>query len=168
MIQQIYDKYASDVISYISKNSGTVDDARDIMQDALLYMHKIAHHKPDFVITTTFHAYFMTVVRGNWLNELKKRSRIKVTEVQDDLLPIMDQTESYEDMEDSKRQMQLLESCFKDLPASCQEVIRLSWEGMGMEEVSQKLNVSYGYARKRKCECLEKLVQLIKSKSSIS
>jgi len=167
VIQKIYEQYASEVIAYITKNSGNVEDARDIMQEALLYMHKIAHNKPDFTITTTFQAYFMTVVRGNWLNELKKRSRTKVTVVQDELLPIMDQIESYEDMEESKRQLQLLDSCFKELPTSCQEVIRLSWEGIGMEEVSQKLNVSYGYARKRKCKCLEKLVKLIKFKSSI-
>ena len=57
---------------------------------------------------------------------------------------------------------QLFRQFFEKLAASCRQLIQLSWSGLSMEEVSQQLGVSYGYACKRKSECLAQRVGWIK------
>ena len=47
-------------------------------------------------------------------------------------------------------------------------MLELSWSGMGMEEVAEKLENSYGYIRKKKSECMAKLIALIKGSPSFA
>ena len=44
-------------------------------------------------------------------------------------------------------------------------MLKLSWAGNGMDKVAELLNVSYGYARKKKSECMKRLTTLIKESS---
>jgi DNA-directed RNA polymerase specialized sigma24 family protein len=57
---------------------------------------------------------------------------------------------------------ELLEEKLTELGESCKQLLCLSWDGRSMEEVAGILNVTYGYARKRKSECMSKLVALVK------
>ncbi len=48
------------------------------------------------------------------------------------------------------------------LGESCRQLLHLSWSGKSMEEVAGLLNITYGYARKKKSRCMAKLVTLVK------
>jgi hypothetical protein len=56
----------------------------------------------------------------------------------------------------------LLRSKVELLGNGCKKLLKLSWDGNSMEEVAAVLKVSYGYARKKKSECMSKLITLIK------
>jgi DNA-directed RNA polymerase specialized sigma24 family protein len=62
-----------------------------------------------------------------------------------------------------QKRRNLLEEQFARLGDGCRELLQLSWAGRSMEEVSEILKVSYGYARKKKSECMGKLTELVKS-----
>ena len=62
-----------------------------------------------------------------------------------------------------EKRRQLLVEKLNELGQSCRELLELNWSGKGMEEVAKLLNLTYGYARKKKCECMEKLVNLVKN-----
>jgi DNA-binding CsgD family transcriptional regulator len=62
----------------------------------------------------------------------------------------------------------LLSEKLAEMGEACQQVLRLSWSGKSMEEVAEILQVSYGYARKKKSECMAKLVMLVKQSSKFN
>lgn len=45
---------------------------------------------------------------------------------------------------------------------SCRKILQLSWSGASMQEVAEQLNVTYAYARKKKSECMARLISLVK------
>lgn len=55
----------------------------------------------------------------------------------------------------------LFDEMFQKLGEKCQEVLKLSFVTKTMEEVAEKLNVTYGYVRKKKSICTGQLTEMI-------
>ena len=112
-------------------------------------------------LTCPFDAYFFLLCKRKWLNEIKKSSNKGVT--MDDDLPsnneLTDEMVTETEMFDEKQQ--LFDTIFQKLGDKCQELLKLSFAIKSMEEVAEKLNVSYGYVRKKKSLCVGQLTQWI-------
>ena len=162
-ITEIYTRFAGRIARFIQANNGSADDARDVFQDALIAITRQAQ-RPGFVLTCPFEAYLYCVCRGKWLNELKRRHRAAVTISEADGFTDTEQADLLADMtlqeEDRDR---LFRHFFEKLAASCRQLLRLAWSGISMEEVSKELGVSYGYARKKKSECVSQLMTQIRT-----
>ena len=63
------------VTKYIKANNGTVEDAKDIFQDALVVLYKKIH-TGGFVLTVPLKTYLQAVVKNCWLQELRQRKKI--------------------------------------------------------------------------------------------
>jgi RNA polymerase sigma factor (sigma-70 family) len=164
VIQSIYKKFVPKVIHYIRNNSGDEDQAQDVVQEVLILLFDHAKSKK-LTLTCPFDAYFFLLCKRKWLNELKKSSNKGVTiaddfgsinEANDDLVA---QTEVFEEKQ------QLFDAMFQKLGEKCQEVLKLSFVLKSMEEVAEKLNVTYGYVRKKKSLCTGQLTQWIRESS---
>ena len=164
VIQSIYKKFVPKVIHYIRNNSGDEDQAQDVVQEVLIVLFDQAKAKK-LTLTCPFDAYFFLLCKRRWLNELKKTSNKGVTldedftsnrEATDDMAA---QTELFES------QQHLFDTMFQKLGEKCQEVLKLSFSLKSMEEVAQKLNVTYGYVRKKKSLCTGQLTQWIQESS---
>lgn len=55
----------------------------------------------------------------------------------------------------------LFDEMFQKLGEKCQEVLKLSFVTKTMEEVAEKLNITYGYVRKKKSICTGQLTEMI-------
>lgn len=162
-IAEIYTRFIPVIERMVQRNSGHSDDARDVFQEALLAITRRAGQR-DFVLTCPFEAYLWCVCRGKWLNELERRRRERVT---------FQGLAGYETSEDAEalaeaalfeeNRDQLFHQSFEKLSASCRQLLQLAWTGISMGQVSQQLNISYSFARKRKSECIAKLARYIKS-----
>lgn len=160
IIQLIYKKFAPKVKHYIRTNSGDDDAARDIIQEVLIVIYSQAKTK-GLRLTCPFEAYFFLLCKRKWLNELKKSSNNTVTiedgrgykgEALDEMTL---QTEAFDERQS------LFDEMFNKLGEKCQEVLKLSFVAKTMEEVAEKLNVTYGYVRKKKSLCTGQLTQMI-------
>jgi len=162
-IEEIYAQFAARIQRFVEANSGNADDARDIFQEALITINRQAR-RPGFVLTCPFGAYLYRVCRGKWLNELKHRQRATVT---------IREASGFTDAEtggelaeatlrEEIRDRLFLQSLEK-LTAGCRQLLRLSWSGISMEEVSKELGISYNYARKKKHECVSQLVAHVRN-----
>ncbi|MGA9638763.1 RNA polymerase sigma factor [Flavobacterium sp.] len=167
IIQSIYKKFVPKVIHYIRTNSGDEDQAQDVVQEVLIVLFDQAKAKK-LTLTCPFDAYFFLLCKRRWLNELKKTSNKGVTldedfisnkEATDDMAA---QTELFES------QQHLFDMMFQKLGEKCQEVLKLSFALKSMEEVAQKLNVTYGYVRKKKSLCTGQLTQWIQESSQFT
>ena len=164
ILSELYKQNAHKVQAWICTNSGSQEDAADMMQEALITIARQARRPEGLTLTCPFSNYLMMVVRGKWFNELKRRKGVQVTiETFEgltnnyDLIVLAEQAH----MEDAK--LSLFQSFFSKLPDGCQKLVQLSWTGLSMQEVAQKLNVSYGYARKRKSQCIALLMESIEN-----
>ncbi|MCC9072180.1 sigma-70 family RNA polymerase sigma factor [Flavobacterium sp. F-65] len=160
VIQSIYKKFVPKVVSFIMNNSGDKDQAQDVVQEIMILLFNQAKAK-SLELTCPFDAYFFLLCKRKWLNELKKTSNKGVT-INEDVASmnesaheLVDQTEAFEEKQ------HLFDTMFQKLGDKCQELLKLSFTIKSMEEVAAKMNVTYGYVRKKKSLCIGQLTEWI-------
>lgn len=162
VIEEIYKKYSSKIKGLIVNNNGDENDAADIFQDALVYIYNRALNS-NFYLTCPFEAYLYMVCKNKWLNEIEKRKNKKVTFVEESGF---NKNTTDEDgislMQAKEDRFNLIDNAVAQIGEGCAKLLKLSWQGFGMEEVGQKLNMTYAYVRKKKSECMGKLVEFVK------
>lgn len=160
IIQAIYKKFVPKVKNYIRTNSGDDDQAQDVIQEVLITIYNQAKTN-GLQLSCPFDAYFFLLCKRRWLNELKKSFNKEVT-IKDDNVSI---DESVQEMtfqtEVFDEKQSLFDEMFQKLGEKCQEVLKLSFITKTMEEVAVKLNVTYGYVRKKKSLCTGQLTEMI-------
>jgi RNA polymerase sigma factor (sigma-70 family) len=164
VIQSIYKKFAPKVIYYIRNNSGNYDDAQDIIQEVLVTIYNQAKTN-GLQLTCPFDAYFFLLCKRRWLNELKKTSNKQVTITDDNVSTDENVQEMTFQTEIFDEKQSLFDEMFQKLGEKCQEVLKLSFVTKTMEEVAEKLNVTYGYVRKKKSLCTGQLTEMIQQSS---
>jgi RNA polymerase sigma factor (sigma-70 family) len=160
IIQAIYKNFVPKVVNYIKQNSGSESQAKDVVQEVLVLLYQQAVEKK-IVLTCPFDAYFFLLCKRKWLNEIKMNARQRVTEdienvsIVDEAHQLADQTERFEN------QRKLFSTMFTQLGKACQDLLTVCFTTKNMEEVAEKIKVSYAYARKKKSLCLGQLTQMI-------
>lgn len=160
IIQSIYKKFVPKVVMFIMNNSGDRDQAQDVVQEILILLFNQAKAN-SLRLTCPFDAYFFLLCKRKWLNELKKTSNKGVTIIEDAVSMNESAHELIGQTEEFDEKQQLFDTMFQKLGDKCQELLKLSFEIKSMEEVAEKLNVTYGYVRKKKSLCVGQLTQWI-------
>ena len=164
IIQCIYKKFVPKVISYIRNNSGDEDQAQDVVQEIMILLFNQAKANK-LQLSCPFDAYFFLLCKRKWLNELKKASNKGVT-INDEYTSNNEPTEEMvTQTEIFEEKQELFDLMFQKLGDKCQEVLKLSFTLKSMEEVAEKLQVTYGYVRKKKSLCTGQLTQWIRENS---
>ncbi|WP_395061696.1 RNA polymerase sigma factor [Flavobacterium sp.] len=160
IIQSIYKKFVPKVKNYIRINSGDDDQAQDVIQEVLITIYNQAKTS-GLQLSCPFDAYFFLLCKRRWLNELKKAFNKEVTlldenvSIEESVQEMTFQTEVFDEKQS------LFDEMFQKLGEKCQEVLKLSFVTKTMEEVAEKLNVTYGYVRKKKSLCTGQLTEMI-------
>jgi RNA polymerase sigma factor (sigma-70 family) len=163
VLKQLYLETIPSVKTYILKNSGTETDAQDIFQEALLAIFQKAQ-SGKLQINGDFQPYLFAVCRNLWLMQLRKKSQKGVTSMDERQHMIM--IDSFGEAEQTANQyarLRLLEEQLQQLGEGCSNLLKLAWSGKPLEEVAKLLNNSYAYIRKKKSECMGKLLVLVKN-----
>lgn len=163
VLEELYEKFAGKIKWMILQNSGTETDAADIFQDALISIYNKAK-TGNFELTCPMEAFLYLICKNKWLNVLNKRRTQKVTNTDTEGFNYIGE-DSFRLAEDCilhQERSTLLAEKLSQMGESCKNLLRLSWSGLSMDEVAKKLNVSYAYARKKKSECMAKLITLVR------
>jgi RNA polymerase sigma factor (sigma-70 family) len=162
VLTEIYDKFASKVVGYITNNSGDESRAQDIIQETLIAIYKQAKEKR-LQLTCPFDAYFFLLCKRKWLNELKKYSNNQVT-INEEIVSIDDESVRFaEETEIFNAKHELFKEMFDQLGKACKELLKATFTTKSMEEVAVKLGQSYGYVRKKKSLCIGQLTKLVQN-----
>ena len=165
LLGELYQKFAPKIIRYISQNSGDADAAQDIIQETLVTIYHQAKEK-GLVLRVPFDAYFFLLCKRRWLNQLKKNSKTEVTNIEESLSISDDAHEQVAETELYESRAALFQSKLTELSKACRDLLEKAFVIKSMQKVAEALGVSYGYARKKKSECIGKLTQLVKESSS--
>ncbi|PKP26850.1 MAG: sigma-70 family RNA polymerase sigma factor [Bacteroidetes bacterium HGW-Bacteroidetes-2] len=160
VIQAIYTKFSPKVIHYICNNSGDREQAQDVIQEVLLVIYDQAKVK-NLKLTCPFDAYFFLLCKRKWLNMLKKSSLQEVTINEEIVSKDEPLEELVSESENFEEKQSLYERMFQKLGQACKELLAKSFQLQSMEEVAESLNVTYGYARKKKSLCIGQLTKMI-------
>jgi RNA polymerase sigma factor (sigma-70 family) len=162
LIEEIYSRFSGRIRDMVVKNSGTEMDAADLFQDVLVELHRKAVNQ-QFTLTCPFDAFLYMVCRNRWINALHKKKIKPVTITGDEGFNINDDVaENSEALYIHERRKNLVEEKLAELGEGCRELLTLSWSGKPMQEVAGILNFTYAYVRKKKTECMSKLMSLVK------
>jgi RNA polymerase sigma factor (sigma-70 family) len=149
---QIYkDNYLA-VRSYVLKNSGTADDAEDILQDAIIVIwEKI--QQDSLELKAKLSTFIFAICRNLWLKRLGKLGR----QVQMDGMKTENLTESLDDFHQQDRKLVI--DMMDKLGAKCKEILSLFYfDGFDMTTIAEKL--SYNNAdtvKAKKHQCFKQL-----------
>ena len=169
LLEELYQKFSGKIKQMVLQNNGSELDAADIFQDAILSLYNKAK-SGKFILTCPLDAFIYLICRNKWINELNKRKSHKVTFFDVDGFNNAGE-DSFRLSEEcilQHERRKLLEEKLAELGGICKQLLQLSWSGKSMEEVAGLLHMTYGYARKRKTECMAKLIKLVKGASQFN
>lgn len=160
IIDTIYKKFVPKVKSYIITNSGNVDDANDVVQETLITIYNQAKTS-GLQLTCPFDAYFFLLCKRKWLNELNKKHNKEVTLTDETVYTNRSTQDLVDETELFNEKKLVFDTMFEKLGNKCKELLTLSFSIKSLEEVAQKLQVTYAYVRKKKSICTGELTELI-------
>jgi DNA-directed RNA polymerase specialized sigma24 family protein len=163
LIKEIYQKSAPKIKWMVIKNGGNDEDSQTIFNDALIYLYQRGKDK-SFRLTCPLDALLHVICKRKWIDELKKRGRGGVTFVDLEGYTNIgaDVFKVAEEMETLEGRMNLLYRNLAKLSESCQNITARRWTGKPWEKIARELNTTQGFARKKNCECIARLIKLIK------
>lgn len=153
----IYKECFPIIRSLILKNSGSEDDAKDVMQESTIIFYEKAVHNKDFVLTCDFKTYLYSVSRNYWLKELRRIGKFAgLVETEFSYIPIEDEKEKSIDKDEK---ITIIEQAINILGERCKKILQFYYYNkMSMKEIAYKLNYTNEVnARTQKYKCLQML-----------
>jgi RNA polymerase sigma factor (sigma-70 family) len=156
ILNYLYDHYYQTVKDHVIKNSGSVDDASDVLQESIISLYKQVS-LPGFNLTTDLKGYFFGIMKNIWSAMFRKK---KMTTGID--LDLIEDSDSDDNLADITLERVVGEAFIK-LKPDCQTMLRLFSEGFTYEDIAKKMNLkNETYARRKKYLCKEALIEIIK------
>ena len=163
LIEEMYFNHAPKIERMVLQNNGSTDDAADIFQEAMIDLYHKAH--TGFILTCPLDAFLYVICKNRWISRLNKKQRSGVTFMDTDGYNNMgeDVFKNSETLQLQDAKKKLLDSKFTALGDSCKELLGFCISGKGLAEIANLMNTTYGYIRKKKSDCMGKLVALVKT-----
>ncbi len=158
ILEKIYKTSLPEVVKYIKRNSGTLDDAKDVFQEGILIIYnKVMQDK--LVLTTSFHVFLFSVCKRIWLKKLKKKSNKEVTLESDWEFGYEEQ---YEERFLKTQKWALFNQKFQELTEECRKVLKLLFNGFSGKEIAETMGYTEEYAKRKKYKCKLSLAERIR------
>lgn len=160
-MQQLYVDNFDRVKHFVLRNSGTVDDAKDIYQEAYLSVWRnIRMDKFTPRHNGALEAYLLQIARYKWLDTLRSLSYKNTTS----LKPAHENLMTFEELDDiTERRLQLIKAQFRNLGAGCQKLLaRFYYNKESIKQIATDMAWTEATAKNNKYRCMEKLRNMIK------
>lgn len=156
ILTYLYEAYFGMIRDHLSKNSGSDDDAHEVLQETVVILYKQVTGE-GFSLTTDLKGYFFGVARNVWNTQLRYRSR---------LVSFTGDPEDNSAAEEANGALleRIVTRSFALLGEDCQKVLTLFGEGLSYEEIARRMGFkNEEYARRKKYLCKEALMEIIKT-----
>lgn len=159
-LRRLYQNNYKKVEVLVLSNSGTVDYAKDIYQEAFLVTWQKIKSGEFVPKTESFlNGFIFSVAKNKWLDVLRSKG-YKETKVLSHLegMQIKDEVELNDiDVQNSDKIKDVM-SAFTSLGEACQELLlKFYFEKRSMNEIAEALNLDAASVRNKKYRCMERL-----------
>jgi RNA polymerase sigma factor (sigma-70 family) len=161
ILEYLYNEYFGLVYDVVSQNNGNEDDARDVLQEAIVLIYRKIKNE-SLELNSSFKTYFYSVARNIWAHELRHRN----TEIHHIMKYTREDsgvTESHDPDHEQQQRYRLYQEHFRKLGKECRRVLRMFLNNCSMEHIAQQMGYkSKKFVKKKKYKCKEQLVRSIK------
>ena len=160
VLRAIYQNFAGRISNYIVKNGGSLEDAKDVFQDALMIILEKTQSS-DFKLSSSFYTYLFSVNKLVWYNKSRKMYRKAVTMPDDNTLK---DNQSIEQELLDRELDNIYRENFSKLGILCRQLLQLFFAKKDMTEIAKTLELKNEHtARTRKYRCRERLKKLMET-----
>ncbi|MER3465170.1 MAG: RNA polymerase subunit sigma-70 [Chitinophagaceae bacterium] len=158
-IEAIYKDNYNLIQALIVNNNGTVEDAKDIFQEAIMVLYEKVQLE-DFELNCQIRTYLYSVSRRLWLKRLAQQNKFSIGDEQHFELAMID--EDSDEHEKRNVDFLMMEKAINSLGEPCRSLI----EAFYLEKKSmQEIALNFGYtnadnAKTQKYKCLVRLKKL--------
>ena len=161
VLQYVYKNHYPSIHHFIVSNSGSPEDAKDIFQESIIVIYRKIKEQKHFMLSSTFKTFIYSVARNLWLKHLRA-IKYEGQKIQDQQSYMELKDEPFKVSNDDLK-MSLYQKYFKQLPEDCQNILKLTARDIPQKEIAQAMNFkSENYVKKRKHNCKDKLIEMIK------
>ena len=163
-LSQVYRRYFPMILHFVTTNSGSEEDAKDIYQEALIVLYEKVR-SGSLELHCQLKTYLYSVGRRLWLKQLGQRSRFMVRDVE---TPATDEWATGQidndltEHEERDRQFDLMADSLDRLGEPCRTLLDDFYiQHLSMQDITEK----FGYtnadnAKTQKYKCLMRLKRL--------
>jgi RNA polymerase sigma factor (sigma-70 family) len=161
ILGELYQHNYPKVESYILKNSGTADHAKDVFQEAFLALWRniqLGKFQPEN--ETAVDGFLYQVSKNKWLDYLRSGHSTKVVRMNDSL------PEPYVlPADEDNEHIHIIKKHFKTLGENCRKVLTLFYyDNEPLKGIALAMGWTEETARNNKYRCLEKLREAVNRK----
>jgi len=159
----LYQQAGKPVLHFVQRNSGSKEDAEDVLQEGLRRMI-VNVRNGEFNEKSTIKTYLFSICRNIWIGRLRRIH--KWQEIQTILTS--PSTLSTAQQVEEKDRSELLQKALGNISKQCQSVLTLWTLGYSMKEIAQQTGYKNAQvAKKKKHICLEKLIISVKNRPAL-
>jgi len=167
VIDTLYASLLPKVKKHVSSNGGSLDDAYDVFQDAIMVFYKLVINDKYDSEKYKVHGFVLTICKNLWINLIKKRAsslnREKSVERGEFEADVLDNLISQE-------RKSALDQAFQALGEKCTEILVLFfYQKLSFKEIAQKLgDMSEDAVKVKSHRCKKQLADRIKGNERLT
>jgi len=149
----LFDSNRKPIAAYIIRNSGTTEDAQDVLQESLVILWeriRIGRFEYKAQLSTFIYA----TAKNLWSQRLRQKKHLSSAEI--DPEAHQDQSPSVLDSLVATEQVELVRTALETIGEQCRKLLLLfHWEEQSMEEIAMRLgfaNADTAKAKKYQCK----------------
>ena len=160
---QLYHANFAMVKNYVAKNNGVVEDAEDLLQDALVVLWQNVR-KPEFELTSKISTYMMAVCKNLWLKQLSKSGRMMGEEL------IKPEAHSERPVEGQAMDLKKIHEALDEMGDTCRTILMMFYfDGYDMDTIAKTMSFNNSdTAKAKKYQCFKKLEEIVKKRYKLS
>ncbi len=165
VLKNLYKENFYKTEQYILMNSGSIDEAKDIFQEAFVTVwENVQDNKFVPKNQSALNGYLYTIAKNKWLNHLNS-VRYKKTNSYENHVQTLSNKKTIEDdifKEENNNKMDDVTNAFETLGDACQKLLSVFYyDNKSLRDISKLLNITEASARNKKYRCIEKLRTLV-------
>ncbi len=157
---KLYRMNERQVTAYVMRNSGTRDDAEDMLQEAVVVLWERVKNRT-YEHSAALSTFVFATVKNMWLRRLARARREVVSGMNDDVTPCDDRSAFDTVVEDE--QAGLIVAALNKLGDPCRTLLLLYyWEELPMAEIAKRMGfANTNTVKSKKYQCKKALEKLL-------
>ena len=157
----LYESNRRPILAYVARNNGTLDDAKDLLQESLVVLWERVR-SGRFEYKARLNTFIYATVKNMWSQRLRARNR----EISGDLDPDEHEDFSASILENliATEQAAMVRDALGKIGEQCRKLLLLFyWEELSMDDIAEQLGFANADTVKaKKYQCKKALEELLK------
>ena len=163
-LKAIYEFNYPKVETFVLKNSGSKEEAKDVYQEAFIAVwHNVKSDKFTPLSVDSIHAYIFTIAKNKWMDVLRSngfKKTVAVSQLKHFDVSIENSSEIDDDILNNKRLQNVMQA-FNYLGEACKGLLtKFYFEKKSMQLIADELLLDAASTRNKKYRCMQKLREL--------